>query len=129
MPWNSDPKQPAIFMIDTGLSVPSPVNIPGTYSARARVMAGVVYGNAPGAGQYSHDYRCEATCIVSEPSFMHGAPANLGSDPLGRGPSSQLFGVSMGRLFVVVRVYAVNVADSIVSLRPDQIEWRVDRLT
>lgn len=129
MPWNGG--NAATFLIDTGVNVLSPVNLAGTYTARARVSGGVVYGNSPGAGQYSHDYQCEAACLVSEASYMNGAAPNLASDPLNRDYSgqAQLLGVAYGRLYVLVRVTATNVNDSVVSLRPDRIEWRVDRLT
>lgn len=121
MPWGNN-GQLAIFDIDTGVNIPAPVNDRGSYVARVKCVAASIAGSPlPAAGQYLGDIRAEATVVFGEPFYRLGAPFDAASDPKGRNFAS--------RVYIRVRVSLFDMNDNVGEVRPEQFEWRLDRLT
>ena len=121
MAWGRE-SEVATYLIDTGLNVPAPVSDPGSYVARVKCVYATVTSVTPvTAGQHTGDLRCEAAPVFGEAFYANGAAFNASSDPLGRN--------FQARLYVRVRVTASNYSDNIAEVRPEQFDWRVDRLT
>lgn len=122
MPWGQE-SDVLTYLIDTGLNVPAPVQEPGSYVARVKcVFASVRYFTSIVPGQYMGDIRCEAAPVFGEAFYIHGAPFNTAADPIARAGAQ-------ARLYVRVRVTVAGVGDNVTEVRPEQFDWRVDRLT